>query len=61
MSNKEFWKSRTLWVAALGMVGALLLTFGWDSQFQTWIALEAPLMGILTIIFRWKATTTLIK
>lgn len=61
MNSKSWWASKTVWAAILGMLGSLLLAFGWDSQYQAWIALEAPVMTILTIIFRWTATATLTK
>jgi len=57
--SKPKWQSRTLWVAVIGMIGALLLVFGWDNAYKEWVALEAPVTAILTILFRWKATTTL--
>ena len=61
MDSKKWWQSKTLWTATLGMVGALVLTFVGDGAYQSWIALEAPVMAILTIVFRWTAKAGLTK
>jgi len=59
MDSKSKWKSKTLWTAIIGMIGALLLAFGFDQAYDAWLGLEVPVAAILTIVFRWTATTTL--
>ena len=60
--SKPVWASRTVWVGLVGLLFPLLAAFGWLpdglNQEQAVDAVMAVL-GLLTILFRSQATTTL--
>jgi len=50
--DKEFWKSKTFWVALLGFLGVIANgAFG----FAIPEAIVAGVIAVLTVIFRWQA------
>ena len=60
--SKPVWASRTVWIGLIGLLFPLLAAVGWLppglSQEQAVDAVMAVL-GLLTILFRAQATTTL--
>jgi hypothetical protein len=53
MENKEFWKSRTLWVNFIAIVGIVLNSiYGIDLDAETQAALATSILAVINIILR---------